>query len=110
MVFTMEFPVKKILIACLAITIFPALVSAHPGKQDSQGCHVCRKNCDAWSVPWNVKHCHGDREDAPVPFKLMSPAKGGGQFPADLKSPGWEYGMHIKNIRADRPHYSDAEK
>ena len=85
--------VKKIFLICLAALIFPALASAHPGKQDEQGCHVCKKNCDAWSVPWNVKHCHGGETDAPSQF--MGHVDGIVHYPAEQKTPGWEYGMHI---------------
>ena len=101
----------RVLLVCLAALIFPALASAHPGAEDSQGCHVCRKNCDAWSVPWNVKHCHAGKSEALAPFKLMSRANGDGQIPADLKRPGWEYGLPMKKISADRrlPSESAAE-
>lgn len=31
---------------------------SHPGRTDSNGCHVCRTNCDYWGVAWNAIHCH----------------------------------------------------
>jgi hypothetical protein len=82
--------------------IFPALVLAHPGPQDKKGCHVCRKNCDAWSVPWNIKHCHGGRNEVPSPFSKSS-SYGKNQPQANPKLPGWEYGLKIKKIGVDRP-------
>ena len=95
---------KKMFVVCLAALIFPALALAHPGKQDAKGCHICRKNCDAWSVPWNVKHCHGGRKDAPVPFKRIRLDGDETPIPADEKFPGWEYGMRVKQVHSHHPH------
>lgn len=34
------------------------MVSAHPGKTDSSGCHVCRTNCEKWGLSQDERHCH----------------------------------------------------
>lgn len=48
-----------ILIVILLATSRPEPALAHPGRTDSEGCHVCRTNCDKYGVPWNERHCHG---------------------------------------------------
>jgi hypothetical protein len=104
-----EVEVKKIIILCFSIVIFPALALAHPGPQDKKGCHVCKKNCDAWSVPWNVKHCHGGRKE--VPSRLSRPqAYGVKPIQSKTKLPGWEYGLNIKKIGVDRSVNSEQKK
>lgn len=40
------------------IFFFPLVVFAHPGRTDSEGCHICRTNCDLYGVAWNERHCH----------------------------------------------------
>lgn len=34
------------------------LVSAHPGRTDSSGCHTCRTNCERWGLSYGEYHCH----------------------------------------------------
>lgn len=93
---------KKIFLLSLTILLFPAFLSAHPGRMDDNDCHVCKKNCDMWSVPWNQKHCHGKNE-TPAPQGLKRYSKEMAQTPAEEKTPGWEYGMEIKKISAEAP-------
>ena len=50
---------KLIQFFLILTTLASAVVSAHPGRTASDGCHYCRTNCDQWGVPWNVRHCHG---------------------------------------------------
>ena len=94
---------KKILFTFIVTLFLPVAVSAHPGIQDKEGCHVCTKNCDAWSVKWNVKHCHGGRKNAPRPFQTIESGHSVKQSQTNSKLPGWEYGIEIKNIGFDRP-------
>jgi hypothetical protein len=101
--------VKKIIMVCFSIMIFPTLIFAHPGPQDKKGCHVCRKNCDAWSVAWNVKHCHGGRKEAPSQFSTSQPYEVK-PISSNPKLPGWEYGLKIKKIGVDRSINSEQGK
>ena len=50
---------KLIQFFLILTTLASAVVSAHPGRTASDGCHYCRTNCDQWGVPWNVRYCHG---------------------------------------------------
>ncbi len=93
---------KKIFFLSLTILLIPAFVAAHPGRTDDSDCHVCKKNCDMWSVPWHTMHCHGKNE-TPAPQGLMPYSKEKTQHPADQKQPGWEYGMEIKKTSAEAP-------
>ena len=43
---------------CLICLLIPNMVSAHPGKTDSSGCHVCRTNCEKWGLSQDERHCH----------------------------------------------------
>ena len=94
---------KKLLFTFLVTLFLPVAVLAHPGKQDKKGCHVCTKNCEAWSVDWNVKHCHRGKKDAPLPFQIIESGNGVKQSQRRSSLPGGEYGIEIKNIRFDRP-------
>jgi len=47
---------KKII--CVLAILFSHLVSSHPGRTASDGCHYCRTNCTKWGVPWGERHCH----------------------------------------------------
>lgn len=50
--------VVKYLIILIVIFMFPILVSAHPGRTDSKGCHTCRTNCESWGLSYGQYHCH----------------------------------------------------
>lgn len=41
---------------CILLFINP--VFAHPGRLDSSGCHVCRKNCASYGLSNGEYHCH----------------------------------------------------
>ncbi|OGF51399.1 hypothetical protein A3I27_00220 [Candidatus Giovannonibacteria bacterium RIFCSPLOWO2_02_FULL_43_11b] len=48
--------ILKFLIAI--VFLLPFFVLAHPGGVDTNSCHVCRTNCEKYSVPYEVLHCH----------------------------------------------------
>lgn len=51
--------VLRILFLGSFIFIIPILlVSAHPGRTDSRGCHTCRTNCAKWGLSTGQYHCH----------------------------------------------------
>ena len=52
------------LIVLMFVFLMSGIVSAHPGRTASDGCHYCRTNCDKWGVPWNARHCHNSNTDA----------------------------------------------
>ena len=101
---------RKIFFLSLTILLIPAFVWAHPGPTDENDCHFCRKNCDVWSVPWNVKHCHGGKVENPVPLKFLDEIRKPAQTPIEEKTTGWEYGMEIKKISAEGPVKTAPEK
>jgi len=41
-----------------AFLLLPIIVSAHPGRTDSYGCHTCRTNCAKWGLSTGEYHCH----------------------------------------------------
>jgi hypothetical protein len=43
-----------------------AVVFAHPGNTDANGCHYCRTNCSKWGEVANQRHCHGAPVVIPV--------------------------------------------
>ncbi|WP_235549549.1 YHYH domain-containing protein [Paenibacillus sp. Soil766] len=43
---------------CLAAVISCTNVSAHPGRQDSEGGHTCRTNCPEWGLDYGEYHYH----------------------------------------------------
>lgn len=48
-----------VLFICCSIFLFnPNVVSAHPGRTDSSGCHKCNKNCAQWGLSNGEYHCH----------------------------------------------------
>lgn len=51
---------KKIIFMLFLITLLMNcnVVYAHPGRTDSKGCHVCKKNCDRWGLSYGQYHCH----------------------------------------------------
>ncbi len=42
----------------LICIVFVSVVSAHPGRTASDGCHFCRTNCDTWGYTYNTRHGH----------------------------------------------------
>ena len=52
---------KKLYLAVWVCLLIPVFANAHPGNTDSKGCHQCRAHCDEWNVPWDKKHCYGDK-------------------------------------------------
>ncbi|RVU43103.1 YHYH domain-containing protein [Lujinxingia sediminis] len=56
---------KSLWIACLGTFVIiigcSNLAEAHPGRTASDGCHMCRTNCEKWGQEQGVRHCHGER-------------------------------------------------
>lgn len=51
---------KTILKVSLVLSLLlSSVVTAHPGRTASDGCHYCRTNCGSWGVPEGQRHCHG---------------------------------------------------
>lgn len=42
---------KRLILVIATLLLFPVLTSAHPDRTASDGCHVCRTNCEKWGVP-----------------------------------------------------------
>ena len=47
-----------VIILSLSVSFGPTVVSAHPGRTDSSGCHTCRTNCPSWGLSYGEYHCH----------------------------------------------------
>jgi len=64
---------RQLISFLIFVVIFctPSLVSAHPGRKASDGCHYCRTNCDSWGVSWNERHCH----NKPIELPPLPPSK-----------------------------------
>jgi hypothetical protein len=54
---------RKILRSLLTLIVGGAAgdVDAHPGRTDSQGCHVCSSNCAKHGLKDGERHCHGKK-------------------------------------------------
>ncbi len=50
--------VRCLFLGALIFVIPILLVSAHPGRTDSNGCHTCRTNCAKWGLSNGQYHCH----------------------------------------------------
>ena len=55
---TKKFSFTLIIFPALLLLVMPMLVSAHPGRTDSSGCHTCRTNCPSWGLGYGEYHCH----------------------------------------------------
>tara|TARA_B100002003_G_scaffold207901_1_gene202336 strand:- start:140 stop:463 length:324 start_codon:yes stop_codon:yes gene_type:complete len=87
---------KKLIFATAFFLIFPVLATAHPGRTAADGCHYCRTNCDSWGVPWDVRHCHGNRIEEILPIKVRVDKEKDRRGEDQKQAPGWEYSMKIK--------------
>ena len=56
---------ERLMLSLFMVLLFPPLIFAHPGRTDSNGCHVCRSNCAKWDVEKGVKHCHQKNDISP---------------------------------------------
>ena len=57
-------------ILAIAACFVAATGFSHPGGTGEDGCHVCRSNCEKWSLDKDERHCHNDGSDgdsAPAP-------------------------------------------
>ncbi|MFA5128573.1 MAG: YHYH domain-containing protein [Patescibacteria group bacterium] len=53
---------KNLIIFFTIISLMiPSVVSAHPGRTDKNGCHVCRTNCSEWGLSDSEYHCHATK-------------------------------------------------
>jgi len=49
-------------------------------------------------VPWGERHCH-NRDSEPLPIsEIKNDNKMKGKATADVKAPGWEYGVEIQKM------------
>jgi hypothetical protein len=93
---------KRLILATVILLLLPALLSAHPGRTASDGCHYCRTNCDKWGVPWGKRHCH-NRELEPLPIsKIKTESNNKEKAAGDFKVPGWEYGLKIEKVKKNK--------
>jgi hypothetical protein len=91
---------KRLILVLSILLSIPAFVSAHLGRTASDGCHYCRTNCDKWGVPWGERHCH-NRESEPLPIsEIKTETKNKEKNTAEVKAPGWEYGLKIQKVGA----------
>ncbi len=88
---------KRVILVLVILLLFPAFVSAYPGRTAADGCHYCRTNCDKWGVPWNKRHCHS-RESEPLPIsEIKQEIKKKAEITStEVKAPGWGYGLKIQ--------------
>ena len=67
----------KILFVILGIILpifaYPSIISAHPGRTASDGCHYCRTNCASWGEVQGARHCHGGGSTAPIILNPPTP-------------------------------------
>lgn len=87
---------KRLILVIATLLLFPVLTSAHPGRTASDGCHVCRTNCEKWGVPRGERHCHS-RESEPLPVAGRRAApESKDEAINEIKAPGWEYRLKIQ--------------
>ena len=53
--------IKHYVILFVFVVIGIIEVSAHPGRTNRNGCHVCRTNCIYWGEVHGEKHCHNQK-------------------------------------------------
>jgi competence protein ComEC len=51
----------KLITLSFIVLILPLDVSAHPGRTDIDGCHVCKTNCKQWDLKYGEYHCHVEK-------------------------------------------------
>jgi len=91
---------SRLFLGILVLFVTPSLLSAHPGRTASDGCHYCRTNCEKWGVPKGERHCHSNRiEDIQVKNIKYEKRKTTVKRERD-KEPGWEYKRDITKISA----------
>jgi hypothetical protein len=56
----------------IIIVFLPSLATAHPGKTDRRGGHVCRKDCSEWDLYVGEYHLH-DEDDRPLRIEKKAP-------------------------------------
>ncbi len=78
---------KRLILVLAILFLLPAFISAHPGRTDKDGCHVCRTNCEKWGVPRGEKHCH-KKKSAPTPISGIKTKKNAGTQ-EKVKVHGW---------------------
>jgi len=111
---------NKFLIAfsCLLVSF---CVSAHPGRRDKDGCHVCRTNCAKYGVKEGGRHCHrpdgsiyypgGEAaQPAPSDTPTLNPQNSGAVGKHGKRGPleGAEY--KVTDPRAEKPLKAYVEK
>ena len=67
---------ERLMLSLFMVLLFPPLIFAHPGRTDSNGCHVCRSNCAKWDVEKGVKHCHQKNDISPQTITRASKSIG----------------------------------
>lgn len=50
--------IRVILVLLFLLAFSTVNVSAHPGNTDSNGCHYCYTNCEAYGLSYRQYHCH----------------------------------------------------
>ena len=94
---------KRVILVLAILLLLPAYVFAHTGRTASDGCHVCRTNCDKWGVPWEKRHCHS-RESEPLHISKIKTEIKKEKAKGDGKAPGWEYGLKIQKTGPSKTH------
>ena len=74
--------------AAIMFIFLPSLLTAHPGKTDRRGGHVCRKDCSAWDLYVGEYHLH-DEDGRPLRIEKKIPLKRAGN-PEENMSTGNE--------------------
>ena len=71
----------------LILFFLPIIVFAHPGGRDSNGCHVCRTNCERYGLAYNEFHCHATATATPPTIISPSPVIKPSPAPEAVLSP-----------------------
>jgi hypothetical protein len=89
---------SKLILGILVLFLPPSLVSAHPGRTASDGCHYCRTNCEKWGVPEGERHCHGNRIEKKINTQANNRESKTLIRKNDEEVSGWEYRTKIRKI------------
>jgi hypothetical protein len=49
------------------------MVFAHPGKTDSDGCHICKTNCEKWGLRVGEYHCEQNKRILKIEARKSAP-------------------------------------
>lgn len=90
----------------LSIGSVPDIMNAHPGRMDSNGCHVCRTNCEKWGLQNGEYHCHNGGSSSTSSYsQTTTPTAPSIDYASVGKQDGYNYKYQNPNVDADQIHY-----